>query len=153
MIERREISRETVDAILRLNVRDDQPGLVASNAVTLAQVAYEQPGSYVWGLWNRDTPVGLIAMINPREYPWPDEGDDLGAAYVWRLMIHGTLQGKGFGRAAIDQAMAVARLWDLPRLSLTCVDKPGSALRFYENLGFARTGRIVDGEVELVRPI
>ena len=153
MIERREITRDTVDAILRLKVRDDQPGMVAPNSVTLAQVAYEQPGSYVWGLWNGDTPVGLIAMINPNEYPWPEDGDDTGAAYVWRLMIDGDHQGKGFGRAAIDQAIDITKSWNLPRLCLTAVEKDGSAIPFYEHLGFSRTGRIVDGEVELIRTL
>ena len=63
MLERREITRETLSPILKLKVRPGQEHLVAPNAVTVAQCAYEQPGGYVWGLWDGEQPVGLIAMI------------------------------------------------------------------------------------------
>lgn len=47
MLALREITRDTVNPLIRLKVKDWQQNLVAPNAVTLAQAAYE-PGSYVW---------------------------------------------------------------------------------------------------------
>jgi len=54
MLERRQISRDTLRPLLRLRLRRDQEHLVAPNPVTIAQCACEQPGGHVWGLWNGD---------------------------------------------------------------------------------------------------
>ena len=53
---RRAVLREHVAPLIGLAVREDQRGLVAQNAVTLAQAAYE-PGAQVWGLWDDAAPV------------------------------------------------------------------------------------------------
>ena len=151
MLERREITRDTLRPLLQLKVRADQDHLVAPNAVTIAQCAYEQPGGYVWGLWDAETPVGLLAMIHPREYPHLEAGDDLNGAYIWRLMIAADHQGKGYGAAAIDECCAQARDWGLPRVATSVVDTPDNNIGFYEKLGFTRTGAIVDDEIVLSR--
>ncbi len=66
-------------------------------------------------------------------------------------MIGAEHQGRGFGRAALTEAARQARDWGLPKVSLTVVDSPISAVAFYEKAGFQKTGRIVDDEVELLR--
>ncbi len=149
-LQHRPVARGDLSALFELKVANDQVGQVAPNEVTIAQQAYE-PGSYVWGLWNGSQAVGLLAMINPLEYPDLEEDDDKGAGYVWRLMIDEKAQGKGFGREAIAIAAEIARDWGMRRLNLTFVDKPGGAEPFYAAQGFVRTGRIVDGEIEMVR--
>ena len=74
MIEAREISRKSVNPLLRLKVREDQALLVASNPVTIAQAHYE-PNSWLRGLWSGELPVGLIAMIDiPPATPEADKG-------------------------------------------------------------------------------
>lgn len=146
MIARREVTRDNIRALMALETRADQRGLVAPNAVTLAQARYET-GSSVWGLWDGDVAVGLIAMVHPHEYPWPEEGDDPDAAFLWRLMIDAKRQGQGYGRSAIAEALQVTRDWGLPRLSAGVVDLPQNPLGFYEKQGFRRTGRVVDGEI------
>ncbi|GKY86467.1 GNAT family N-acetyltransferase [Sinisalibacter aestuarii] len=153
MLERREITRETLSPLLRLKVRPDQDHLVAPNAMTIAQAAYEQPGAYVWGLWTGDAAVGLVAMIHPLEYRHLEPGDDPEGAYIWRLMIAAEHQGKGLGGAAIGECLAQARAWGLPRLATSVVDSSDSNIGFYERLGFRRTGAIVDGEIVLSREV
>jgi diamine N-acetyltransferase len=151
MIERRAVLRDHVAALIGLAVGEDQRGLVAVNAVTLAQAAYE-PGARVWGLWEGSTVVGLMAMIDPRQADL-DPGDDPEAAYLWRLMIGAAHQGRGFGAAALAEAEAQARLWGLPRLAASVVERDGSALPFHLRYGFRRTGRTIDGEAEIVRDL
>lgn len=148
----RPIHRDHLRRLFRLKVAKGQEGQVAPNEITLAQQAYE-PGGYVWGLWEGEEIVGLLAMIHPGEVEEVEEGDDPEAAYVWRLMIGEQFQGRGLGREAIDRAMEVARGWHLPRISLSFVDKPGGAEGFYLKCGFVRTGRIVEGEVEMMRDV
>jgi diamine N-acetyltransferase len=149
MLEKRAITRDTLGALLALRVRPDQPGLVADNAVTLAEAPFET-GSRVWGLWVGEVPVGLMALVHPDEFQWHDAGDDTEAAYLWRLMIDRNHQGKGLGRAAIALALQVARDWGKPRLVASVSNVPHSNIGFYERLGFRKTGRIVEGEVEIV---
>ncbi len=153
MLERREITRETLSPLLHLAVAPGQDHLVAPNPVTIAQAAYEQPGGYVWGLWDGEDAVGLLAMIHPREYPHLEDGDDLEGAYIWRLMIGANHQGKGYGRAAIELCLDQARAWGLPRLATSVVDSDDSNIGFYERLGFRRTGGIVDDEIVLSRGV
>lgn len=153
MLERRKITRETLSPLLRLSVRDDQRDLVAPNPVTIAQVAYEQPGSYVWGLWDGDVAVGLLAMIHPHEYRHLESGDDPDAAFLWRLMVAAEAQGQGYGRAAIAECVAQTRAWGLPRLASSVVDRTDSNMGFYERLGFRKTGAIVDGELVIAMDV
>ncbi|NDV02717.1 GNAT family N-acetyltransferase [Pseudoroseicyclus tamaricis] len=150
---RRPVVRADLRALMALKVAPAQRQLVAETAVTLAQQAYEPPGTHVWGLWDGDTAVGLLAMVDPRTYPELEPEDDREAAFVWRLMIAEEHQGKGYGRAALGEVFSVARDWGLPRVALTFTDIPGNAEPFYLAHGFTRTGRVVDGEVEMMRGI
>ena len=151
MLQRREITRETLRPLLNLSVRPDQAHLTAPNPVTIAQSAYEQPGGYVWGLWDGDTAVGLLAMIHPHEYRHLEDGDDPDGAYIWRLMIGAEFQGRGYGAAAIAHCRAQARAWGLPRVATSVVQADDSNIGFYERLGFTRTGTLVDDEIVLSR--
>lgn len=137
--------------LVQLMVRPDQIDLVSSNAKTLAQAAYET-GSYVWGLWDGETLIGLMAMIHPFEYPWDDyqfhePGDNARCAYLWRLMIGAEFQGKGYGSAALAEAFAQTRAWGYVRLTAHVSDEPHSNLRFYQSHGFHSTGIIEGGEL------
>lgn len=151
MLERREITRANLSPLLKLSLRPDQQHLVAPSAVTIAQAAYE-PGGYVWGLWSGETAVGLLAMLHPREANL-EAGDDPDGAFIWRLLIDEAHQGKGFGRATVNECLAQARSWNLPRLATSVVDSPNSNIGFYEHFGFRRTGTYVDAEIVLTREV
>lgn len=151
-LEARAIDFYNLSKILKLGVHADQKDNVAPNSVTIAQNIYE-PAGWVRGLWDGDTPIGLIAMINPAiESPSFEEGDPTDAAYLWRLMIDKQHQGKGYGRLAIGIAFNKAREWNMPRFQTSCVPGPHSPQKFYELLGLKPTGRIVEEEVELMGP-
>jgi diamine N-acetyltransferase len=77
-LDRREITRDHFWPLVRLAVRPDQADLVSSNLKTFAEAPFE-PGSRVWGLWEGDVPVGLMAMVHPREYPFHKREDTLAA--------------------------------------------------------------------------
>ena len=151
MLARHPVLREHVRPLIQMKVRPDQEDLVSTNAKTLAQAAYET-GSYVWGLWDGETLVGLIAMIHPGEYPWddravPEPANDMSAAYLWHLMIGAEFQGNGYGGAALAEALAQTRAWGCPRLTAHVAVAPHSNLAFYERFGFRSTGKIEDGEL------
>ena len=122
---------------------------MAPNAVTLAQSMFEK-GSDVFGIFDGDTPVGMIAfkdLSHPEAYI--GEGDNPDGIYLWRLLIDGAHQGRGHGWAALTFTMERARRLGRAEVTLTAVPEEGTPIPFYEKFGFIQTGRILDDEVEL----
>jgi diamine N-acetyltransferase len=152
MLEKREVTRDTLWPLIRLEVRADQRDLVSPNIKTFAEAPYET-GARVWGLWDGDAPVGLMAMVHPGEYQFFQPEDDREAAYLWRLMIAAPFQGRGYGRQAIAMAVEVAQAWGCPRITAGVSDVPHSNMGFYERQGFRWTGRYEEGEKVIVRDV
>ena len=150
MPEFRPFSSDTLRPLAGLEVRDEQTTFVASNLMTMAQSIFE-PGSEIYGIWEEATPVGLLAVVD-MYHPEADldEGDDPNGIYIWRLMVDQDHQGCGHGKAALEFAKSLARERGRSNLVISVVDEPGGALPLYKEFGFQPTGRIVDGEVELV---
>lgn len=48
---------------------------------------------------------------------------------------------------------AQARDWGLARIATSAVDREDGALPFYLRHGYRRTGRVLDGEIELIRDL
>lgn len=148
----RPVQRAHLAALFKLKVRPDQDKLVAPVEITLAQAAYE-PCSEVWGLWDGDTLVGQMAMIDLARSPHTEACDEPESAYVWRLLIDAGFQGRGYGKAALALADDIARGWGRRRISLSVVDAPNSALPFYVSCGYRDTGRTDDGEKVLIKDL
>ena len=148
-LEARPVTRETLWPLINLSVRDDQRDLVSSNMKTLAEAPYE-PGAIVWGLWDGDDPVGLMAMVDPSgvrlhgPFVIPD------AAYLWRLMVAADRQGKGYGRQALQIAVNTARGWAAVHLVTGVNDAPHGNRGFYERHGFRTTGVVEEDDLLLV---
>ena len=152
MLEARAVLRAHVPVLIGLQVRPDQRDLMTANVVTLAEAPYE-PGARVWGLWSGEEAVGLLGMQNTAEITEPEPEDDLGAAYLWRLMIGAGHQGRGHGRAAMGLAEAVARGWGFRRMVLGVSPEAHSNQGFYEALGYRATGRMAWGDRMMERDL
>jgi diamine N-acetyltransferase len=145
----REITRDTVRAISLLDVGVGQDGLVAPNAVSIAQ-AHFAPDAWFRAIYADETPVGFAmledhSLVTDREPPLHE-----GAEYValWRFMIDARYQKFGFGAQAIDLLIAHARTRPKARnMLLSFVPKENNPEAFYKRFGFERTGEIDDGEV------
>jgi GNAT superfamily N-acetyltransferase len=117
---------------------------VASNAVSLAQAAYRPPGRPL-GLYAGSEPVGLLLLWDARRDP-DDPADQL---TIWRLMVDARHQRKGHGEAAVRWVIDEARRMGVASVGLSHVpENPVGA--FYERLGFSYTGKINEGEREMV---
>lgn len=75
------------------------------------------------------------------------------AAYnIWHLMIDKAHQGKGYGRAAMELALAYIRakpFGDANRVLLTVSPENQAACGLYRSLGFSQTGRSDEDEIEM----
>ena len=133
----REITEETLGAILGLQVGEHQRKFVADNARSLAQ-AHFSPYAWFKAIYADETPVGFVML-------WDDP--DKPEYYLWRLMIDARYQGNGFGRRAIELLIQHARTRpNASELSTSVVQADGGPQGFYERLGFELTGDYEEGE-------
>jgi GNAT superfamily N-acetyltransferase len=63
--------------------------------------------------------------------------------YLTGMTVSVAHQGKGLGRLAIDDAIAVARKWPADAIRLDAYDADAGAGRFYASCGFQERGRVV----------
>jgi len=139
----RAITEEGLRPILKLSdqMQPGQERMVAPNAVSIAQ-AHFNDRAWFRGIYADDTPVGFVMLhADPRK----------GSYYLWRLMIAGPHQGKGFGRRAMEKIVEHVRSQPGGKaLRASYVPTAGGPEPFYRKLGFKPTGEIHDGEVEIL---
>lgn len=146
----REISAETVIAITRLAVADSQKAFVAPNAVSLAQALFE-PRAWYRAIYAGDKPAGFVMLWDESLATAPPAEPQIG---LWRFMVDARFQGRGIGKAALEQVIAHVRSKQHSRtIELSYVQGSGCAEAFYLKLGFRHTGRFDDDEVVLELPL
>ena len=78
-------------------------------------------------------PLGLAFGLFDKERPK--------IGHVGGMWVDPSARGLGAGQALLDSAIAWARMRELESLELWVTEGNGAALRLYERLGFADTGR------------
>jgi histidinol dehydrogenase len=148
-LEVRPVTSDDVIPLVKIRTTPEQEKFVAPNAVSLAQAAYKPPGR-PFGLWSKGEPVGFMLLWDARRDPDPAEVAD--QLYIWRLMIDARHQGQGHGRAAMRWVIDEARRMGVASVGLSHVpENPVGA--FYEKFGFRYTGKVNEGEHEMVLPL
>jgi len=138
VVDLREITADTVRAVMLLQVAPSQRGFVAPNAVSIAQAMYA-PLGWFRAIYADDVPVGFALLSLDEAKP---------EYYLWRFMVDARFQGLGYGRAAIRLiADHVRALPGATALMVSWVPAPGGPEPFYLGLGFEATGEVHDGEV------
>jgi diamine N-acetyltransferase len=146
----REITSETVRAVIKLTVAESQKGFVAPNAVSLAQALFS-PEAWYRAIYCAEELVGFVMLEDESLGPTPTAKPGIG---VWRFMIDAKFQRQGIGRAALLLVMEHARSKGVfETLELSYVPGPGCPEPFYRGLGFRHTGRFDEGEVILEIPL
>lgn len=144
----REITRETARAIMFLDVAPHQDGLVAPNAVSIAQ-AYFAPEAWMRAIYADEAPVGFVMLedwtLVPNETT-PHLHNGQPYVYLWRFMVDARYQQLGFGAQALTAIIAHARTRPGAKtLLLSFVPAEQNPEAFYARFGFTRTGEM-DGE-------
>jgi len=144
----RPVDDSNQEEIVALAVTPGQEQFVDGVAASLREAA-ATPRARPWyrAIYARETPVGFLMLADGAEpgngaIPWP--------YYLWRMLIDGRYQGRGYGRAALD--LVVAHLRERPdadALITSIVPGDGSPYGFYLRLGFEPTGDFVDHETVL----
>jgi diamine N-acetyltransferase len=152
-VELREISRDNLWAVCRLRVAEDQRGFVADNIESIAE-AYVEPCFRPFAIYA----PGAVGAGGAGGEPGTDDGpvgftmygyeDDRGRWWIIRLMIDESHQGRGYGRAAMQQLVGLMQRHEGCDAIVTSF-VPGNhvAERLYERLGFRRTGESDEDEI------
>lgn len=140
----REVVKETVRDICRLSVGPGQERFVAPNAISFAE-AYFEPKAWFRAIYADEVPVGFVMLYDdPEAHEY----------YLWRFMVAGEHQGKGFGRRAVE--LLIEHVRGRPgatELFLSYVPGEGCAEPFYRSLGFEPNGAMDGDEVVMRLPL
>lgn len=128
-------------AVKDLKLAPDQDDLVASNAESLADARrnrFARPRAVYAG----DELVGFLM------YDAPDSAEEPDEATIYRFMIDRAQQGKGYGRAALELALAeIRQVPGIARIRILYMPGNDVARAFYASLGFVEVHHDDDGEV------
>ena len=139
----REVTQETLRPVLKLSstLKPNQDKMVAPNAVSIAE-AHFCDKAWFRAIYADETPVGFVML-----YDDPEKA----LYYLWRLMVGGEYQGRGYGRKAM--ALLTDHVRTRPNateLKTSYVPIEGGPKPFYLGLGFEPTGEM-DGEEVVAR--
>ncbi|MBU1094336.1 MAG: GNAT family N-acetyltransferase [Firmicutes bacterium] len=149
MITLREITNDNFRSVIRLSdtLSETQKKCVARNETSLAQAYLNQNKAWPRAVYVDDTPIGFI-MLNRAPDHIPEE--DQPALDIWRLMIGGNYQAKGYGKQVLDTILQMARDEKMKTVYLSCDMAGEMPYQFYMKYGFIDTG-IIDEDEEVLK--
>ncbi len=140
----REITADTVRAVIKLSVTDYQKRFVAPNSVSLAQALFA-PEAWYRAIYLDAEPVGFVMLSDESLLIPAPENPEIG---VWRFMVDAKHQHKGIGREAMLLVIEHVRSKGIfKKLALSYVAEDGGPEQLYLSLGFRPTGEMDDDEV------
>ncbi|MEJ8543844.1 GNAT family N-acetyltransferase [Brevibacillus borstelensis] len=144
----RNIDDDTVLEICDLShtLSPAQRKMVADNSVSIAQ-AYFSKNAWFRAIYADDAPVGFIMLDLGSDN---DDGVDGNSVYLWRFMIAGSYQGKGYGKQAIELLLKHLKGQGIHELITSCGEGEGSPIGFYTGLGFVPNGETYGDEIGLI---
>jgi histidinol dehydrogenase len=146
VFEVRAVTDANVDELIKLKTTAEQEKFVASVPKSLAQASV-RPAGRPLGLYSNGEPVGFLLLWDARRDPDPAERAD--RLYIWRLSIDARFQRQRHGQAAMRWLIDEAKRMGVASVGLSHVpENPVGA--FYEKFGFRYTGKINEGEQEMV---
>jgi diamine N-acetyltransferase len=146
----REITSDTVRAVIKLAVAPGQERFVASNAVSLAQALFSDEAWYR-AIYADDELVGFVMLSDETLKKTPPPEPNIG---LWRLMIDHRHQRKGIGKDVIRLVLQYVKSRPgIHYFYTSYVPEPGGPGPFYLSLGFVPNGEVEDGEVVVLYPL
>lgn len=152
MIKLKKINRNSIVEILKLEVFDNQRDFVATNTSSIIE-AYiaisENNDVFTFGIYKDDTPIGFL--MTDFDVNSDDEGAlriAKGNYNIWRLMIDKKIQGKGFGKIAMNLALEFINTFPCGAAKycwLSYESENDIARQLYKLVGFVETEE-KDGE-------
>lgn len=147
MIHLKKITEKNFIDAFGLKLAAGQERFVSHPIRSLAQAYVYREQCQPFGIYDEEVMVGYVMVIYDYDIPEYD---------LWHMMIDVSKQGRGYGRAALDQVLAYIRTKPFgasDRVTLTCNRENSRALRLYKSRGFVPTGAEDEEEIELSRTL
>ena len=144
MVELRAITEENFIDAFNLRLAPGQEDFVSHPIRSLAQAYVYRNQCQPFGIYAEDKMIGYVMVIYDYDIPEYD---------IWHMMIDESMQGRGYGREALDRVIdyiGKKPFGDSGRVALTCNKQNPIARKLYENKGFRATGIEDKDEIELV---
>ena len=147
MIRLKAINEENFVDAFNLKLAKGQDEFVSHPIRSLAQAYVYRNQCQPFGIYADEKMVGYVMVIYDYDIPEYD---------IWHMMIDESMQGHGYGKAALGQVIDYIRtkpFGDSGRIALTCNKKNPVAQRLYESMGFSTTGVEDEDEIELAMTV
>lgn len=131
----RKITLENLDDVVDLRLLDHQKDYLASNSYSIAEASLD-PALRTHAIYGDERVIGFVLYCTPQE-----RDSEPGTYGIWRFMIDADLQGRGYGRQALELVLREI-CSDPSARSIHICYKPDNdaAKRFYASLGFEEVG-------------
>ena len=147
MVELKPITEDNFIDAFNLKLAPEQERFVSHPIRSLAQAYVYRDQCQPFGIYKDEKMVGYVMVIYDYDVPEYD---------IWHMMIDESMQGRGYGSAALDRVLDYIRTKPFgtsDRVALTCNKDNPVARKVYENKGFRATGVEDEDEIELVLTI
>ena len=134
MVYLKEVTKENIDEILELSVRDDQKSFVSTTAESLAQAYAYKETAFPFAVYDDDTMVGFIMMgyYEVKNY-----------YTLWKFLIDKKYQHMRYGREALMQGISFMRdKFNIKEIYTGVAPGNSVAKGLYQSIGFEDTGLI-----------
>lgn len=142
----RAVTLENLDDVVDLRLLDHQREYLASNSYSIAEASLN-PTLRTHAIYGDERVIGFVL------YCTEEKGESESGIYgIWRLMVDAEVQGRGYGRQALELVLREICSGDAVRRIHICY-KPDNdaAKRFYASLGFEEVGIEAEtGEMDAV---
>ena len=143
-IQLRQINEQNKSDVIGLKVAADQAQYIASNEASLAEAAEYPDVARPFAVYAEEKPVGFTM------FAFDEENEDPCDRYwLWRFMIDESLQGQGYGRAALAETIEYFRKHGADQITLSTKESNVRALGLYLALGFREKGEMNGEEIVL----
>ena len=140
----KKVTPKNFDEIVKLSntLTDYQKKCVAPNIASLAQAYVNQKRAWPRAIYLGKKPIGFVMLAL-----WDDDipKEDWPAYFLWRFMIAGPYQKKGYGEQVLNMLVDKCKKDGIKTFYTSCEMEGEQPYQFYTRFGFKDTG-INDGE-------
>ena len=141
MIQLKPVTRDNIDEVLALKVKESQAGYVSTTAESLAQAYVYSETAFPFAIYSGREIVGFIMMgyYEAKEY-----------YTLWKLLIDERYQHRGYGRKALESGIDFLKeKFRVREIYTGVLPENHTAKKLYHAVGFTETGLFENGMEEL----
>ena len=143
-IELRELTEENLQECFQLKVAKDQKQYIDSNENSWIAAKENADVARPFAIYCDGKMVGFTMFAFEEDYEDPND-----RYWLWRFMIDESLQGKGYGKAALQVIIQYFKEHGANNIRLSTKETNVGALSLYRRAGFRDTGEMNDEEIVL----